>query len=65
MKTTDLDFHGLDVVIDYRTEDNEIEMVNIRAMHRGELLNDYFTDEAWAEMANELYNRIFVQGDTE
>lgn len=65
MKTTDLDFHGIDVVVDYYDDDNEIEMVNIRAMHRGALLNDYFTDKAWTEMTNALYTRIFVQGDTE
>jgi hypothetical protein len=65
MKTTSLDFHGLDVYIDYYDEDNEIEMVNIYALHRKALLNEYFTDAAWAEMANMLYAKIFVQGDIE
>lgn len=63
MKTTTLDFHGLDVVVDYYDDDNEIEIANIYAFHRGDFLNEYFTDAAWAEMANELYTRIFVQGE--
>jgi hypothetical protein len=65
MKTTTLDFHGLDVVIDYYDEDNEIEIANIRAFHKKALLNEYFTDAAWAEMAEMLYTKIFVQGDHE